>query len=83
MHLREIIINNVKRENRRSSESKAMLASALPSRDGGRLYVKRMADFFGHSNDLIALSLRYSPTIVYTLLICADTRVNNIRLSLH
>jgi len=57
MHLREIIINNVKRENRRSSESKAMLASALPSRDGGRLYVKRMADFFGHSNDLITLSL--------------------------
>jgi len=66
MHLREIIINNVlgqakrqsraKRENRRSSESKAMLASALPSRDGGRLYVKRMADFFGHSNDLITLS---------------------------
>ncbi len=50
MHLREIIIkNNVKRENRRSSESKAMLASALPSRDGGRLYVKRMADFLGHS----------------------------------
>ena len=46
MHLREIIINNVKRENRRSSESKAMLASALPSRDGGRLYVKRMADSF-------------------------------------
>jgi hypothetical protein len=46
MHLREIIINNVNRENRRSSESKAMLASALPSRDGGRLYVKRMADSF-------------------------------------
>ena len=49
--------NNVKRENRRSSESKAMLAFALPSRDGGRLYVKRMADFLGHSNDLITLSL--------------------------
>ena len=68
MHLREIIINNVKRVNRRSSESKAMLASALPSRDGGRLYVKRMTDFLGHSNDLITLSLRYSPTIAYTLI---------------
>ena len=60
MHLREIIINNVKRE-------------------------KRMADFLGHSDNLItlSLSLRYSLTIVYTLLICAGTRVNNIRLSLH
>ena len=69
MHLREIIINNVKRENRRSSESKAMLASALPSRDGGRLYVKRMADFFGHSNDLIALSqvLTYNSLYIINL----------------
>jgi len=55
-----------------SSESKAIIASALPSRDGGRLYVKRMADFFGHSwtsqatssitNDLITLSLSLSGT---------------------
>ena len=43
---------------------------------------------FGHSKDLItlslslSLSLRYSPTIAYTLLSCAGTRVN-IRLSLH
>ena len=38
----------------------------------------------GHSKDLItlSLSLRYSPTIAYTLLSCAGTRVN-IRLSLH
>ena len=31
---------------------------------------------------LLSLSLRYSPTIAYTLLSCAGTRVN-IRLSLH
>ena len=34
---------------------------------------KRMADLFGHSKDLITLSLslshRYSPTIAYTLLL--------------
>ena len=29
----------------------------------------------GHSKDLITLSLRYSPTIAYTLLSCAGTRV--------
>ena len=46
---------------------------------------KRMADLFGHSKDLItlslSLSLRYSPTITYTLLRLAGTRVN-IRLSM-
>ena len=50
---------------------------------------KRMADLFGHSKDLITLSLslsltlslRYSPTITYTLLRLAGTRVN-IRLSM-
>ena len=42
-------LNNANRANRRSSERKAMLASALPSRDGGRLYVKIMAETFGHS----------------------------------
>ena len=42
-------LNNANRANRWSSESKAMLASALPSRDGGRLYVKIMAETFGHS----------------------------------
>jgi len=38
---------------------------------------KRMADLFGHSKDLItlSLSLRYSPTIAYTLLRLAGTRV--------
>ncbi len=42
---------------------------------------KRMADLFGHSKDLItlslslSLSLRYSPTIDYTLLRLAGTRV--------
>lgn len=39
---------------------------------------KRMADLFGHSKDLI--TLRYSPTIAYTLLRLAGTRVK-IRLS--
>ena len=49
---------------------------------------KRMVEFLGHSKDLItlslslSLSLRYSPTIAYTLLRGAGTRVN-IRLSLH
>lgn len=43
---------------------------------------KRMADLFGHSKDLITLSLRYSPTVAYTLLRHAGTRVK-IRLSLH
>ena len=42
---------------------------------------KRMADLFGHSKDLITLSHRYSPTIAYTLLRLAGTRVN-IRLFL-
>ena len=44
---------------------------------------KRMADLFGHSKDLITLSvsLRYSPTITYTLLRLAGTCVN-IRLFL-
>lgn len=46
---------------------------------------KRMADLFGHSKDLITLSFslshRYSPTIAYTLLRLAGTRVN-IRLFL-
>ena len=48
---------------------------------------KRMVEFLGHSKDLItlslslSLSLRYSPTIVYTLLRGAGTRVN-IRLFL-
>ena len=41
---------------------------------------KRMDDLFGHSKDLItlslSLSLRYSPTIAYTLLRLAGTRVN-------
>jgi len=36
----------------------------------------------GHSKDLITLSLRYSPTVAYTLLRHAGTRVK-IRLSLH
>ena len=75
MHLRENIII-VKRENRRSSESKAMLASALPSRDGGRLYVKRMADFLGHSNDLITLSSQVSPYNSFTFIYCTLGRVN-------
>ena len=46
---------------------------------------KRMVEFLGHSKDLItlslSLSLRYSPTIVYTLLRGAGTRVK-IRLFL-
>ena len=29
--------------------------------------VKRMADFLGHSNNLITLSLRYSPIIAFPL----------------
>ena len=47
MHLREIIINNVKRE-------------------------KRMADFFGHSNDLITLSL--SQVLTYNSLYIINLR---------
>ena len=46
-------LNNANRANRRSSERKAMLASVLPSRDGGRLYVKIMAETFGHYNILL------------------------------
>ena len=47
---------------------------------------KRMTETFGHSDNLITLSLslsllRYSPTIAYTLLSCAGTRVK-IRLFL-
>ena len=57
MHLREIIINNVKRE-------------------------KRMADFLGHSDNLITLSqvLTYNSLYIINL---RGIRVNNIRLSLH
>ena len=42
-----------------------------------------MTETFGHSKDLITLylSLKYSPTITYTLLRLAGTRVN-IRLFL-
>ena len=44
---------------------------------------KRMTYFLGHSNIFatLSLSLRYSPTIAYTLLRLAGTRVN-IRLFL-
>lgn len=59
MHLREIIINNVKRE-------------------------KRMADFLGHSNDLIILSLFLSQVPTYnsiSFMYRPRGRVN-IRLSL-
>ena len=47
---------------------------------------KRMTKFLGHSNIFatlsLSLSLRYSPTIAYTFLRLAGTRVN-IRLFLH
>ena len=60
---RESNIKKLNAANRRSSERKAMLASALPSRDGGRLYVKIMADFLGHYNNFATLSLRRSPIL--------------------
>ena len=43
---------------------------------------KRMTETFGHSKDLITLSLKYSPTIAYTFLRFAGIRVS-IRLFLH
>ena len=49
-------LNNANTANRWSSESKAMLASALPSRDRGRLYVKIMAETFGRYNIFATLS---------------------------
>ena len=67
--------NNIKQ---RVSESRAKRVWTLPSGscfDRRSIIVKReqkMAEFLGHSKDLItlslSLSLSYSPTIAYTLL---------------
>ena len=69
--------NNVKREqNRRSSEShQACLNGRVATEENRNV---NMTEFLGHFKDLItlspSLSLRYSPTVAYTLLRFAGDR---------